>query len=89
MWIRDATNQVWPYLRIARDDAATFRFILGVANRQMKSLRLDPYANAFKFSPSQPGEWTSDKVKPAPSELVWESKYELDSLAAYFKLVNG
>jgi meiotically up-regulated gene 157 (Mug157) protein len=59
--------------------------LLGVLNRQCKQLSSDPYANAFKLNAKQPSEW-HDTTKPPMSSVVWEGKYELDSLAAFLKV---
>ncbi|MCA9338002.1 glycoside hydrolase family 125 protein [Candidatus Saccharibacteria bacterium] len=90
MWLRDSTNQVWPYLRFARREAKLQSMLAGVVMRQVKSVNIDPYANAFvdpyvdnpPKTPHWPhgNEWHSG---------VWERKYELDSLAAFLRLSNG
>ena len=47
MWLRDSGEQVWTYLPYIKDDMALQRLIRGVILRQFRSIRLDPYANAF------------------------------------------
>ncbi|KAJ3216790.1 hypothetical protein HDU67_008967 [Dinochytrium kinnereticum] len=89
MWIRDSTNQVLPYFSLLPEDAKLQELVLGVILRQAKSLKSHPYSNAFRFDiDSPPSHWTTDRVHPQvpPNAAVWESKYELDSLAAFFKL---
>ena len=62
--------------------------IKGLISRQAKCILSDVWANAFKSSPKGPNsEWAyGDKVTPHISDLVFECKFELDSLAAFIKL---
>ena len=77
MWLRDSGAQVWPYVQFCNDDPALARLIRGVILRQLKSINLDPYANAFYDSPDQTGEWQSDHTQMKPG--LHERKYEIDS----------
>lgn len=78
MWLRDSGAQVWPYVRFAAKDEALRRLIRGVVRRQFRSLLIDPYANAFTYSPdSISPEWADDYTEMRPG--VFERKYELDS----------
>ena len=93
MWLRDSGAQVWTYLPYIKDDMALQRLIRGVILRQFRSIRLDPYANAFLIDETQESNWKSDNTKMLPG--VWERKYEIDSLCyplrlayAYWKLTG-
>ncbi|KAI7568718.1 glycoside hydrolase family 125 protein [Hortaea werneckii] len=92
-WLRDSTNQLAQYQRLAKKDKAIENLILGAINTQAEYVIESPYCNAFqppppsKLHPSDNGQ--GDNVHPAyqPSQ-VFECKYELDSLAHFLRLGN-
>ncbi|MFA6289354.1 MAG: glycoside hydrolase family 125 protein [Opitutaceae bacterium] len=86
MWLRDSAAQIWPYLPLARADAAMRTLIAGVINRQTAGVLLDPYANAFYRDPVL-GKWKNDGTAMLPG--VHERKWELDSLAYFLRLSHG
>ncbi len=86
MWLRDSTNQVWPYLPYVTQDPALNTLIQGVIVRQVACVLADPYANAFNRTPHQ-SEWVSDHT--AMTDDLHERKYELDSLCAVLRLASG
>jgi meiotically up-regulated gene 157 (Mug157) protein len=87
MWLRDSTNQVWPYLEFVNKDPALRRLIEGVVRRQTRCVLLDPYANAFFKDTTRESHWKSDRTEMRPG--VHERKYELDSLCAVLRLACG
>jgi len=87
MWLRDSTNQVWPYLPLAPHDPHLAAMFRGLIRRQAACVRLDPYANAFYRTPDKTGHWQSDHTTMKPG--IHERKYELDSLCAVLRLAVG
>jgi len=86
MWLRDSAAQVWPYLPLARTNAAVRTLIAGVIHRQADGILLDPYANAFYRDPIL-GYWKTDITQMLPG--VHERKWELDSLAYFLRLSHA
>lgn len=77
MWLRDSASQVRPYLMVAAEDEQIARMIKGVIRKQFQYMLIDPYANAFNEEPN--GNGHQDDVTDM-SPIVWERKYEIDSL---------
>lgn len=86
MWLRDAAAQLWPYLPLCREDAGVRALVAGVIRVQARQLLTDPYANAFNALPSGAGH-AGDLPERHP--LVWERKFELDSLCYPLRLAYG
>ena len=90
-WLRDSTNQLAQYQKLAKKDKRIESLILGAINTQAEFVIESPYCNAFQPPPpsGQPpsGNGQGDNVHPAfePSR-VFECKYELDSLASFLAL---
>ena len=92
-WLRDSTNQLAQYQRLAKKDKTIANLILGAINTQAEYVIESPYCNAFQPPPPSHIARTSngqdDVVHPAyePSR-IFECKYELDSLAHFLALGN-
>ncbi|PGH02457.1 hypothetical protein GX51_04625 [Blastomyces parvus] len=92
-WLRDSTNQLSQYQALANKDPKIKTLILGAINTQVEFVLQSPYCNAFQ--PPPPSGLNSipptqkDTVHPAYEEsVVFECKYELDSLANFLALGN-
>ncbi|NFA46817.1 glycoside hydrolase family 125 protein [Pediococcus acidilactici] len=81
MWLRDSTFQVLPYLSISEDIPDLKGLIHGVINQQLDYVNHDPYANAFNKTASG-AHFNPDHSNVRISDLVWERKFEIDSLCA-------
>ncbi|CAG8562474.1 7297_t:CDS:2 [Ambispora gerdemannii] len=91
MWLRDSTNQVFPYLRFAKIDPNLKRMLLGVIHMQADCILQHPYANAFHPPPDSiprsDNPWSRvDSTIPETTTNIWEAKWEVDSLAAFLKI---
>lgn len=84
MWLRDSTAQITPYLPFTKTDKPLALLVEGVINRQVHSILLDPYANAFYKDVKKESEWKSDVTEMKPG--IHERKWEIDSLCYPIKL---
>ena len=84
MWLRDSTSQVEHYLPFINEYPILKDLFVGLINRQMKCIMIEPYANAFNKDPNGQ-KWDNDITKDSP--WVWERKYEIDSLCFPIRLI--
>jgi meiotically up-regulated gene 157 (Mug157) protein len=84
MWLRDSTAQVWPYMPLITKDDKLKNLVIGLINRQVKCILIDPYANAFYKDLSKVSHWNDDIPRPVPG--VHERKWEIDSLCYAVRL---
>ncbi|MFN8610833.1 MAG: glycoside hydrolase family 125 protein [Vulcanimicrobiota bacterium] len=87
MWLRDSTNQVWPYLPLARGDRSLTRLFRGLIATQAECVLLDPYANAFLTQKGQTTPFPEDRTEMKAG--IHERKWEVDSLASVLRLSAG
>lgn len=81
MWLRDSTFQVLPYLEMVDEIPEISQLIHGVLQQQLTYLNHDPYSNAFNKE-EDGGHYSNDTSDIPISPLVWERKFEIDSLCA-------
>eukprot|EP00047_Mylnosiga_fluctuans_P014463 m.38692 g.38692 ORF g.38692 m.38692 type:complete len:478 (-) comp5521_c0_seq1:62-1495(-) len=96
MWLRDSMNQILPYMDFTSGDAGLRELLQGVVHRQTMQINTDVYANAHNYAASQGNTpHANDQTsKPAflgtrtaaMTPMIFERKYELDSLCAFLKL---
>ncbi len=63
---------------LAKSDPGLQLLLEGVIRRQVRSILVDPYANAFTREPTDVSPWEADHTEMRP--LVYERKWEIDSL---------
>ena len=89
MWLRDSTFQILPYLEMADSIPEITSLVHGVLRQQLRYINHDPYANAFNKEPTD-NHYSQDVSNVQISPLVWERKFEIDSLCApLFLLINS
>lgn len=92
MWLRDSTFQLQPYLGFAAAGDADLKTLLnGAIQTQSRYISQYPYCNAFQpprdsqLKPSSNNQ--NDVVQPPYNpEVVFECKYEIDSLSSFLRL---
>jgi meiotically up-regulated gene 157 (Mug157) protein len=90
MWLRDSSAQVWPYLPLAKNDAALTRMFRGVIHRHTRCILLDPYANAFLRDERSTAalSWAAQDMTDMRPGIA-ERKWEIDSLCYPIRLAHG
>lgn len=83
MWLRDSTAQVHQYLPYCAHSDEVADVVQGLIRRQLQCVIYDPYANAFNECENGHGHV---KDKPLQKPMVWERKYEIDSLCFVLQL---
>ncbi len=83
MWLRDSSAQVNHYIQLCEDEQVA-EIVKGVILRQLDFILKDPYANAFNKEENGMGMLCD---RPRNKPIVWEHKYEIDSLCYPIKLL--
>ncbi len=79
MWLRDSAAQLKPYIKYASEDERLCEILRGVIAKHAYYVNLDPYSNAFNAEENDKS-WSDNTDFEHP--LIWERKYEVDSLCA-------
>lgn len=79
MWLRDSASQLSHYIRYANEDEDLKEIIRSVIAKHAYYINIDPYANAFNAVPNSRGHKDETDFY---HDLIWERKYEVDSLCA-------
>ena len=77
MWLRDSSAQIRPFLFLCKKSKQIKDIVKGIIETQKSQILHDPYANAFNEAENGNGH-QDDTTKMTP--LLWERKYEIDSL---------
>lgn len=83
MWLRDSTAEVSHYCPLAAESEELRAILRGVIRRQRQYIEADPYTNAFKKTPD---DYHPFDDYPRTQKIVWERKYEIDSLCYPLRL---
>ena len=79
MWLRDSSAQVMHYLHFVNEENIK-SLIKGILAKQFEQIIIDPYANAFMEDENHESMWAKYVKTDIHPKIVWERKYELDSL---------
>jgi meiotically up-regulated gene 157 (Mug157) protein len=78
MWLRDSSAQLANYIPLAKNDLSVREILKSIIHVQFRDICIDPYANAYNESANGNTYGFTDLTDL--NDLVWERKYEVDSL---------
>lgn len=91
-WLRDSARQLAVFQPLIKYDEKLKDLIVGAIRTQEKYIIASPYCNAFHPPPQskvKADKSAIDDVRPPPNwNVVFECKYEIDSLASFLTLTN-
>ena len=73
MWLRDSTWQVAGYIDYANQDSHLKSMLIGLSNRLLNSVLIDPFANAFNYDNNSNGN-QNDIRTPPMNGYIYEGK---------------
>lgn len=85
MWLRDSAAQMMNYVDFISENRHICNIVEGVIIRQIRYFLSDNYANAFNKTASGMHCWADITEM---SDIVWERKYEVDSVCHVLRLIN-
>lgn len=83
MWLRDSVCQIQPFMRFAKENDELKEMLIGLMLKHIELIKHDVYANAFNETENGAGH--QDDLTQM-TDLIWERKYEIDSLCYSLKL---
>lgn len=78
MWQRDSSMQVVQYLPLLKRDPSIKLMVSDLLEKQFTYMAHDPYANAFMENERCVSKHAGDRTNAG--KLVWERKFEIDSI---------
>lgn len=82
MWLRDSAAQLRPYIKYAVGNEPLQEIFRSVIGKHAYYVNLDPYSNAFNSHEIENPQEEYHDTTNFQNGLIWERKYEVDSLCA-------